>query len=282
MDKLEEQWPRISELACSRDSFDRTTALARAVSAIEQALIAVDIESGKRIGVTHRLKEWASSTKSKRIPSISMLVKAVEFRNQAIHENEPPEAYQTAEAVSILNEAWRCMRKSFVTKKKAIDIGMAILDSGAGTDVFLYGSLARGSKEPKDIDLLVFDNGDLSFLGLSYDKHNSWEMMDDLYKSSENKAALKCGWLDTVYIDGELFGEDDEYTLHFAQRQRDPLFLLNVADNLLRLDTNKGMWNKKFIPQKFVILAGLRKQLERENIVAPQRIQNKYGIETGG
>ena len=40
----------------------------------------------------------------------------------------------------------------------------AILDESVATDVFLFGSSARRRTEPKDIDHLLFDRGDVSAL----------------------------------------------------------------------------------------------------------------------
>jgi hypothetical protein len=90
---------------------------------------------------------------------------------------------------------------------------------------------------------------------------------DELFgSSSDRRAAAECGWLDYVFVDGTRFGEDRGYTLSLCQSQRDPLFMINISDGLLKYDRVSAAWIDQR-PQVFQRLANLRRLLETENIV---------------
>jgi hypothetical protein len=163
------------------------------------------------------------------------------------------------------------VRRSYVTREKAATLADLILESDAVTDVFLFGSLSQRKKkgrDPNDIDLLLFDRGEVSSFGSRYWRARvNPELLfeSEFLDAPEHRAALPCGWLDSVAIDGTRFGRDADYTLSLCGSQRYRLFFLNIADALLKYDGH-GRWvNRK--PQVFERLVNLRRQLVTENIV---------------
>jgi hypothetical protein len=61
------------------------------------------------------------------------------------------------------------MRGYYVTRKRAGHLAATILESAEISEVYLFGSLARlNRRHPRDIDLLIFDHGEFSALGVHY------------------------------------------------------------------------------------------------------------------
>ena len=273
MKKLEQKWPEIKRRAESIDEFDRTVALVKAVGALEIALTASEISRRGHEGVKPRLERLINNTELDKFPEPRILFSSIYARNKATHEHLTPSIDETIEYIGALHKAWRCMRRNFVNRYNATNIAHELLDNISVSNVFLFGSLSRGEydpnskNDPKDIDLLLFDYGDFSYYLSDY----SWSEWIDEFEfidSGPRRAALKCGWLQFVFVDGSRFGTDRDYTLSLAKQHHDQLFFLNLADGLLQFDRVNGGWTNK-IPQVFKRLVYLRRQLETENILAP-------------
>ena len=264
--RLESRWSAIREASGSSDPFDRTSALALAVKLIETALTAVGVERFGREGVQARLARWEPIS---RLALDIPLRRAFEARNLAIHGvNFPGDA---SEHVVALHDLWCAIRRSYVTKEKAASVAEDVLQSGIVREVFLFGSLSRRKRrdsEPGDIDLLLFDTGEVSSFAASYWRiaRNPELLESEFLDADDRRAASLCGWLDLVVIDGTRFGTDSAYTLSLCGNQADGLFFLNIADALLKYERG-GHWIADR-PQVFERLANLRRQLVTENIVS--------------
>ncbi len=267
MKKLNERWSDIRSAARSPDPFDRTFALSAAVTCVEVGLSAVGIEKDpKREGVQSRLRRWEKQNGKSEFGD-KKYHEAFEARNVASHSHVVAEPKVCQEHISALSDVWRALRRAYVTKETAATLAEAILDASVATDVFLFGSLVRRRTEPKDIDLLLFDRGDVSALNWGGYSSTDFVLEDELFGSfPDRRAASVCGWLDYVFVDGTRFGEDRAYTLSLCQSQRDPLFMINISDGLLKYDRVSAAWIDRR-PQVFQRLANLRRLLETENIV---------------
>jgi len=268
---LESRWPEIKRWSMSDDELHRTASLATAVGCLEQALTAVGIEAkrhgGRSEGLQKRLSRSAFSSTYKKAPDAGRLRAAIEARNSAVHQHVVPDPVACQNHVLTLHKAWCASRRTFVTKESAAALAKAILASEAVSTVFLYGSLAHGSRDPKDIDLLLFDDGEYS----SWQSHYfgaEWILQQEFLATPANQAAIRCGWLDYIVVDGTRFGSDRLYTLNLAQRN-DPLFYINAAVHLQQFEPKSMKWTQER-PQIFERLAGIRKQLEIENIVSSE------------
>lgn len=305
--KLERRWPELKKKSQSTDDFDRTVALASAVGAIEIALTAVGVPRKGREGVQARIDKFWRLATPKQLPEINNIftaddktrdgkegdnanpllgilsmanlpekikvMRAIRCRNEAVHEHHVPNPEECKIHLGVLHKVWRELRRTFVTRQQASTLAAKFLeielDTKAVKNVFLFGSLARGKRDPRDIDLLIFDNGELSFAATGYgevDAILNYKSID----SPENRAANQCGWIDLVLIDGSRLGADKDYTLSIAKTHDDPLFLINISDGLLSYVPGTKRWSKER-PPVFERLALLRRQLENENVVQEQK-----------
>jgi hypothetical protein len=271
MKRLTERWLDVRSAAKSSDPFDRTFALSTAVTCLEVALAALGVERRDREGVQSRIRRWADQNGKPEFCGDEYRA-AFEARNAAIHEQHVvAEPEKCKKHVAALFDVWSAMRRVYVTRDNAATLAEGILDAHVVTDIFLFGSLARRAKEPKDVDLLLFDEGDVS--ALNWRGYSSADILVEsefFDTSSGQRAALECGWLDYVFVDGTRFGEDPSYTVSLCQSHRDPLFMINIADSLLWFDRQSRTWvNRR--PQVFERLGNLRRLLETENVVGEYR-----------
>jgi len=265
--QFERQWPEIRRFSRSQDEFHRTTALAMAVGCLEKGLAALGFQRQEGEGIQKRLRR-ARFTDFKGAPEPNRLKSAIGARNHAVHEHTVGAVDDCNKHIGILYRAWCALRKAFVTRENAALLAKAILQEEGISDVFLFGSLAtpKRGRDPRDIDLLLFDSGDYSYWLNQYGPENVWE--DGFLETQAEQAAIRCGWLDYTVVDGRQFGKDPTYTLSLAQSQPDPLFFVNISASLRTFDPSSSKkWSDKR-PQVFARLAALRKQLEIESIVA--------------
>ena len=73
-----------------------------------------------------------------------------------------------------------------------------------------------------------------------------------------------------IVVDKDFFTHDTSYTLAFARKQRDPLFLLNMAEGILVFDRHTGEWSDNR-PEIFERLSVLRHELQSAGVVPPAR-----------
>lgn len=265
---LESQWPEIRRSAGNEDEFHRTTALATAVGCLEVGLAALGISRQGRTGVQERLRR-ARFADFKGAPDATHLKRAIEARNQAVHNHTVGDINECRKHVGTLYKAWCALRRAFVTKSNAALLAKGILKTEAVIDVFLFGSLVapyRG-RDPKDIDLLLFDNGEYSSWMSQYTGFGPEVLLEEGFLTTPaTQAAIRCGWFDYIFVDGTRFGTDRKYTLSLAQSQPDPLFFVNISASLRAFEPSTSRWTETR-PQIFERLAALRRQLEIENIV---------------
>jgi hypothetical protein len=264
--QLEGQWPEIKRSAGNEDEFHRTTALATAVGCLEVGLAALGIQRQGREGVQERLRR-ARFADFKGAPDATHLKDAIEARNRSVHDHTVADINECREHIGTLYKAWCALRRAFVTKSNAAALAKAILETGLVSDVFLFGSLVvpyRG-RDPKDIDLLLFDDGEYSSRIILYDGPEA-VLEEGFLTTPATQAAIRCGWLDYIFVDGTRFGTDRKYTLSLAQSQPDPLFFVNISASLRAFERRTSQWTDTR-PQMFSRLAALRTQLEIENIV---------------
>lgn len=264
---LEAKWGEIKRSANDGDEFRRTAALAAGVGFLEVGLAALGIARQGREGLQERLRRVRFG-EFRGAPEGIHLKTAIEARNHAVHDHAVAPASECRQHLATLHRAWGVLRQRFVTKRNAAMLAQAILETGAVSDVFLFGSLAipyRGC-EPHDIDLLLFDNGEYSSWMGQYDLGPEAHLEEGVLASPAMQAAVRCGWLDYIFVDGTRFGTNREYTLSLAQNQPDPLFFVNISTSLRAFDQETARWMER-PPQVFARLAAIRRQLEVENIV---------------
>src|SRR5262249_27739053 len=261
---LRRRWREISQYARQEDEFSRTNALAMAVGCIERGLDALGIHRLGRQGVQARIQN-SRVFDSKHAPDPNALRQSIQARNAAVHNHVVGDADECTKHISTLRQAWRTMQAMYVTKTNAADLARELVKIEGVSHVFLFGSLAvSGKRNPQDIDLLLFDDGEYSSLMSKYIGREAGE--ESFLATTEAQAASRCGWLDYLFVDGTRFGTDAEYTLGLAQHQHDPLFFVNIAGSLREFDPVSSRWLDKR-PQVFSRLAALREQLAIENIV---------------
>ena len=88
------------------------------------------------------------------------------------------------------------------------------------------------------------------------------------FNTDQNVAVIECGWLNLSVI-GPRFGHDKYWTREFVALEKDPLFYLNIARDLLRYDSNQQSWTRDLRSmQIFEKLANLRNRLAEIGIVS--------------
>jgi hypothetical protein len=90
---------------------------------------------------------------------VSRIRAAIRIRRDATHKDSVPSPDHCAEGVDTFSHIWHALSRHFVNLESAVSLGEAILARNRVEAVCLYGSLARGSDDPNDIDLLVLDDG---------------------------------------------------------------------------------------------------------------------------
>lgn len=133
------------------------------------------------------------------------------------------------------------------------------------TDLALYGSVARKSSKPNDIDfLLVHQNP--AFESIEKSKHSTKEFpllrqfrilneelktfgypsLDDLLEINSCKEAIISGKLRVVYLRNDFF-KDEDYAKEVILRNEDPLFFENVFRDALLWDSKTNAFSLPFL-----------------------------------
>src|SRR5688572_24852889 len=166
---LNRQWQYFRRLSRSGDILDRTSALAHAVSCLEIGLGALGVASDRKRGVQARLQDAMTQFALRKLPPTTKIKNAFRARNKAVHEHEVLPAEVCQRHISTFHEIWNSMRSHFVTRKHAGHLAASMLEMKQISDVYLFGSLARRNRKyPRDIDLLLLDNGEFSAFGSIY------------------------------------------------------------------------------------------------------------------
>ena len=271
MSNSDEIWDGIFSKAQSADIFDRLAALTRSVFLLELALIAIGTKHRKYEGVTRlvNISKLVVEYPPKVIADILDVIKA---RNKAVHGGIVPTSDDCLEGVEKLFDVWSWMRSQFVTSQTAANLVEMILKSDFFYDAFLFGSLARNKRNPGDIDLLILDSGEISFLGENYGNQRSVIQRRILEKAKIEDtaylAALDLDWVDLVVVHHKEFIDNPNYIRYIASTER-PYFLLNITDGIKKYDKNTREWlDCDELP--FERWNKIRKELEREGIVSEQ------------
>lgn len=204
------------------------------------------------------------------MPSLTDLQAAADARNIAVHPPRTvPGPRECVAHALVFFRAWCALQRTFVTTQKAAELASDFRSLGFVYEVFLFGSLARGADHPRDIDLLILDDGELSFQFYDYGERTVESLLESANLSTPvNRAAERCAWIDVIAVDRESFTNDKGYRRALAKRQKDPLFFVNIADGMLSFDQRDGTWNSKR-PPVFELLATLRRELEEIGVVEP-------------
>ena len=304
-------WEALLERARRKHPLDQVAALTHAAVNVERALTAVGIPIQDRKGNLLSLRQRLSQARfayPAKWPPENDLHAAVWARNVVAHDFPPEEwkssrtgkRYSSEDYVSLFFEAWKVLRGSFVTKQHAADLAARLLHlppiaqwvdpSGADDSepdplaegnveaIHLFGSLARGNREPGDIDLLIIDRGALSSLIDLYDDDAAERGRDLLIDILDNRnfftaaerAAAACGWLDIVALNGKSFEHSLGYRRHIFNWHADPLFFLNIAPDLLIYSEENHQWQPAR-PGLFEQLAHIRQYLNKVGVPSGSR-----------
>ena len=164
------------------------------------------------------------------------------------------------------------MRSEFVTQRTAADLAKKILKSDIFYNVFLFGSLSRNKSNPGDMDLLIFDNGEISYIGDRYGELRNLTNHEILRRAGiEDKrffAALDADWIDMVVVHHEHFVDNADYIRNIASTQS-PFFLLNISDGIKIYHEQTEQWfDCNSLP--FERWKAIRKELVNDGIVSEQ------------
>jgi len=280
MPNIREEWNHIRRKSNSEDKFDRVASLAFAVASLEVALVASGVDKQHNEGILRRLIRGGLLTDTN-LPSEDTIKTAIEARNLAVHQTVIPEKSECQTYVNTLYTIWSSLRRRFVNQENAATIAAELYESHNVLDVYMYGSLARGKPDPNDMDLLVFDDGEVSYLSSEYGLFAGLSIVEAILElagilNEKNRAAINSGWFDCIVINGNLFGNNIEYTRSVARIQPDPLFLLNISEGLLEYDYSQNLWVKEKSPspkgntRPFDKLASLREELKKIGVVTSQ------------
>jgi hypothetical protein len=231
-------WSYLTERASSSDRDDRKLAVFRAYSWVEHALEASGLgRKSRRSSVADRLLFAHSQNQLRPELTVETVRDAIRVRHAAAHEDLIPSPIICTQAVEVLNCAWSDLRKSFVTLEHALDLASRIAVVDGIIHVLLFGSLARRTGEPGDMDLLALDDGRYSSeieAVESLDYHDTTRITKHAFCSLNIrdkilKHAAMCRWIDLLIFDGTRLGIDLEYTRELSARQSDPNFFLNIS-----------------------------------------------------
>ena len=117
-------------------------------------------------------------------------------------------------------------------------------------EIILFGSVAAGTKNPSDIDLMIVDNGHFSdFFPCNTDEHHTEDAYQDL---GDNLSWLMNGWFEVgeeqireLLVDTEVdlhvlplrFLKDRDVRATIAAKHKDPNFFKNVFKTALRFNS---------------------------------------------
>jgi len=240
------QWHKISILSQDRNKSSRITALAKAAIKLDKAVLASGIEKVGGESLLERITKCIKS--SEHWPTFEDIKAAIESKNAAVHSNSVPDADKCTQHLHTFYNAWLALRSRFVTQENAASLAREFFETGIFSDIFLFGSLARGKNDSSDIDLLLLDDGTYSFLSVDYlDLQTTiFEVLMNIpfKKNQKILAAAQCGWLDCIILNDALIGVDQEYTDLVCIKQRDPNFFQSLASCLLHYDQISGSWIK--------------------------------------
>lgn len=263
-------WPYLLERASSSDSDYRKLAVVRAYSWVEHALEASGLGRKTRRSVAERLLIAYGQGSLRPELTSDVLREAIRVRHAAAHEDSVPSASGCAEGVAALSSAWTDLRRAYVTLQRALDLASRIAVVDGVLQVLLFGSLARGTSHPADIDLLALDDGRYSAeieADESLDYHDTTRITKHAFRSlglrdATLKHATMCRWIDLLVFDGNRLGADRDYTRRISSRQSDPNFFLNISRDVRQYTAHPRRFGTTTWPV-FVSLRQVSADLER-------------------
>ena len=293
-------WSQIADGASSGNPHARRHSLYLAVTEFEKALTASGAKKLKRESLADVFERLVNTTpslqarlESQPIPAtvfLDLLRQAIQARNLGIHAGSGVDPGRCEWYTEVLRLSWLFLRTEFVTKERASLLARDFLDAHVRapdgetrqmfSDVYLFGSLTRQSRHPEDIDLLLVDSLEVvTWLEPAYHHEPGFKELEMLrqidlrndarrtMRTKRNEAAIACGLLNLVAVDGS-FGSTWDATRMAAAEQSDPLFFLNIAEEVLHFSPGQESWAKETGSiTLFDELARVRRQLVDRGIL---------------
>lgn len=144
-------------------------------------------------------------------------------------------------------EAWSCLSAKFITEENSLAIASRLRTSPHIEEIILFGSLARKDSNPRDIDLMILDNGYYSLQRVMTYSVNDWatvKLFTELFDTDLNRfvSAMMTGWLDILTINGSALKSRATYARAVVQVQQDGSFFENISRDLLTFDQQTVQW----------------------------------------
>jgi hypothetical protein len=239
-------WDYLLKLARHPDPDQRMIALVRGFAWLENALAAAGLWSGKGPSAPKLYKAAPELFPGLTEKDLTSLRRDIRLRHQTAHLDEVPGSATCTQAVQQYMNVWALLRNRVVNVDRALDVADRIIRCPHILALYLYGSMARREGQPKDIDLLICDDGrysddlldsDLEYQEGDVDRGKRTKRVLEALGLAEKKllAMAASRWLDILVLDLSRFGAEIEYTLAVRDRQRDPFFFENIAADLRRL-----------------------------------------------
>ena len=271
-------WPYLIERASSSDRDTRQSAVIRAYSWLEHALEASGLSAKSRKSIADRLLMASERGSLDSGLSLQVLREAIRVRHVAAHGDSVPSSAVCTSAVASLSTAWSDLRRTYVTVGQALNLAAGIASAGGVSNVLLFGSLARSSTDPGDIDLLALDDGRYSSELEAKDSagyQDATRITEHAIhalglRDSTLAHASKCRWVDLHIFNGDRLGIDRAYTAEISMRQSDPNFFLNISRDALEHARNPERFERTKVPV-FVSLRLVSSSLARLGFVGSRK-----------
>lgn len=252
----ERGWPYLLHCASESDRDLRKISLVRGYAWVEHALEASGLSKQGGGSVAKRL--LAAQRTGNLGPSLreAEIREAISLRHRAAHEDTIPAQSDCEKAIRTLAGVWIYLREAFVVLAKACDVATRFLTIHGILEVCLYGSLSRRATAPRDIDLLVFDDGSYSdeiaggTLAAYIDRAAMTRRVLEALSLRESvlDQAAKCRWMDIMLLNKKRFMDEIPYRKHMASVQPDPYFFLNISSDVLEYSLESQSFREPQMP----------------------------------
>lgn len=177
-------WRGIKASSRSEKWTDQFAATAVAVAFLEKSLDAIlpGRQRGDRLPIPVRLKRVAEFG-----IDVSGILDITNLRNDWVHEVKPPRrGFDIPKAIDRLHRAWEEIGRCVITRENAGVVCQRWRQRRGILQAHLFGSLARRSATPGDIDILLLDDGTHSSrLAGDIERHRAAARGNDFARLSE-------------------------------------------------------------------------------------------------
>lgn len=240
--KVQEAWVEALQSASSSQKDDRAHALLRSCARLEHALAAHRIDTSK-VGLAQGLESArAQGLLPDSIP-LDEVKRARRARNGVAHGRAVPEREQCVGHILSLFKTWVFLQEEFLRASVVEEILLVLKGCSGIEHVLIFGSYARRDPYPKDVDILLLDDGRHSRIleqqGLSYSDQRSLVEQNFTRLGISEKWIVEAacsGWLDLLILDGRRLSTDSNYLHEQSLLHPDPYFFLDIASDLQVLD----------------------------------------------